>query len=121
MAGRCADKYSGCLSQRGNWSQLSGSTEGYASELFARIGVQVRWHAGELPVVPCAGRRCVGIRMVEYAPVSVCPHVLASARAFASGSFISVSEDKDKRLLEGFPGFSEVLFAYFSLTNWPTS
>lgn len=98
--------------QRGNWSRLLGSTEGYASELFGRIGVQVRWHAGELPVVPCAGRRCVGIRMVEYAPVSVSPHVLASARPFASGSFISVYEDRVKRLLNGFPGLSEVLLAY---------
>ena len=38
--------------QPDNWSQMLGATEGLASEVFGRIGVQVKWHAGRLPAAP---------------------------------------------------------------------
>lgn len=99
--------------QGDNSAQPWALPEGLASEILGRIGVRVNWHTGKLPEVACAERHCIGIRLVEHAPVSRSPQALASAQPFgASGSLISVYQDRVQRLLSGRPTLSDVLLAY---------
>ena len=48
--------------QQDDWHRPLKYSERLASEIFGRSDVRVIWHAGELPVAPCTGRRCIGIR-----------------------------------------------------------
>jgi len=85
--------------QQGNWTQPLRYSELMASEIFARSDVRVTWHAGDLPAVPSIGRRCIGIRMVDHAPVLLVRGALASARPYgSSGSLISVYVDRVQQL-----------------------
>jgi hypothetical protein len=99
--------------QSGNWTQPLRSSELIASEIFARSDVRVIWHTGELPDAPPIGRRCIGIRMVEHAPILLGRGALASARPYgSSGSLISVYADRVQQLLDRLPSLSNGLLAY---------
>jgi len=99
--------------QKGNWPRSLSFPERLASEIFGRIDVHVNWHSGELPAVPCAGKVCTGIRLVELAPVSATAGGLASARPYgSSGSLISVYGDRVHALTTDLPSLLDALLAY---------
>lgn len=99
--------------QSDNWSQSMRNAKALVSRIFGRIDVSVIWHTGESPAVLNAGRRAIGIRLVERAPHSVAPRALASARPFgSSGSLITVYEDRVQSLVTHFPSLSHVLLGY---------
>jgi hypothetical protein len=99
--------------QQGNWIQSLRYSELMVSEIFARSDVRVTWHAGELPAVPSIGRRRIGIRMVDRAPVLLVRGALASARPYgSSGSLISVYSDRVHQLLDRLPSLSNGALAY---------
>jgi len=81
-------------------AQLLGPGKFMASAIFAKIGVHLNWHAGELPVANSAAgdesaQRAFGIRTVEHAPESATPGALASARIVgAAGTEITVYKDR---------------------------
>jgi hypothetical protein len=81
--------------QKDGWHQPLEYAEVLASQMFDRSDVRVTWHAGRLPKVPCRGRFCIGIDMLDCAPASVSRGALASALPYGtSGSLIEVYGDR---------------------------
>jgi hypothetical protein len=94
------------LSNRDGSTELLGPGEVLASSIFAKIGVHLRWHAGEPPAIQSpagdgAIRKVFGVRTLEHAPESAAPEALASARIVGlSGTEITVYKNRLQSFLE---------------------
>jgi len=97
------------LSNRDGSSELLGPGTVVASGIFAKIGVHLRWHLGELPATRSAAgdgaiQKVFGIRTLEHAPESATPDALASARIVGlSGTEITVYKDRLQSFLDRHP------------------
>ena len=99
--------------QKYNYSRPLKHIKEQASQIFQRIGVRLIWHNGELPALPTAGRRSIGIRFVEHAPAAQSPFAMASALPFgSSGSLISVYLDRVQHRIDSIPRLWPVLLAH---------
>ncbi|HTP34890.1 MAG TPA: hypothetical protein VMJ75_22090 [Candidatus Acidoferrales bacterium] len=93
------------LSDRDDSSVLLAPGAPVASGIFARIGVRLRWHAGELPWSRGTGhdrgvQAAFGIRTVGRAPESASATALASAEVSGvPGPEITVYRDRVRRFL----------------------
>jgi len=77
-----------------------------ASSIFAKIGVHLHWHVGELPATQSSAgdgaiQKVIGVRTLEHAPESAATDALASARIVgSSGTEITVYKDRLQRFLD---------------------
>jgi hypothetical protein len=95
-------------------SILLGPGKVLASDLFAKVGVRVDWHAGELgPVGRDGSQPTFGIHTIEHAPESASPGALASARLVdSSATEITVYKDRIRRFLDQRPSLTAVAAGY---------
>jgi hypothetical protein len=93
------------LSNRDGSCDLLGTGKVVASSLFARIGVRLHWHEGELPAAQSstgdgAIQKLIGVHTLARAPESATPEALATARIVgSSGTEITVYKDRLQRFL----------------------
>jgi hypothetical protein len=95
------------LSDRDGSSEFLKPGKRLASIIFAKIGVHLHWHVGELPatlsdacVTPI--QKVIGVRTLEHAPESAARDALASARIVGStGTEITVYRDRLQGFLDG--------------------
>ncbi|HKE28082.1 MAG TPA: hypothetical protein VKB88_37270 [Bryobacteraceae bacterium] len=79
------------MSGRDDSFQLLRSGRPLASEIFAKIGIHLNWHTGELP----EGQKAFGISTVERAPESAGPDALAASRlSDSAGVEITMYRDR---------------------------
>jgi len=94
------------LSKRDGSRDLLGTGKVVASSLFARIGVRLQWHEGELPAAQSpagdgAMQKLIGVHTLARAPESATPEALAAARIVgSSGTEITVYKDRLQRFLD---------------------
>ena len=99
------------VGNRDGSSELLGPGRVPTSGIFAKIGVHLRWHVGELPPVRSAAdgaiKNVFGIRTLEHARGSATPDALASARIVGSwGTEIAIYKDHLQSFLDRHPSLA---------------
>jgi hypothetical protein len=98
----------------GAFWDVMGSAETLVSDTFAKVGVNIKWHAGSPPknYRSDAGRTIFSIRWAERVPATSSAGALAVARPLSPEASITLYEESLRRFLNRYRDTQNIVFGY---------